>query len=267
MTKLTDNKSKVETTPIYMRMGKKLVGFDLVLRNIPGALNYVISILTKHQLNIISVELCELVEEYKNFFILVDFTDKDILPKAVLEEVRSNKRFVVECELSPVVGDMVVSRFFSTGETTTGIRMVSMPMPALKGLILGLRERLGDIAATFLYHVGRIIGVRVYGIHVKRMNIEDVEEALKVLFALFKGTGVAEVIHYGFKKGRGIVRMRRLLECEVQPKGEKPGSHFVRGLLAGFLESILNKPVKVLETKCIVIGDEYCEFKITYGEC
>ena len=61
-----------------------------------------------------------------------------------------------------------------------------------------------------------------------------------------------------------IIRHDKLWECEVQ-KGlvDKPASHLLRGVLAGFFKELLGKRVDVNETKCIALGDPYCQFEIS----
>ena len=47
------------------------------------------------------------------------------------------------------------------------------------------------------------------------------------------------------------------------PNGCEPICFFEAGLIAGCLESILSKKVKVTETKCYTMGHGCCEFEVT----
>ena len=60
-----------------------------------------------------------------------------------------------------------------------------------------------------------------------------------------------------------IIRHNKLWECEIQ-KGlvDKPASYLLRGILTGFFESLLRKKVLVNETRCVAVGDPYCQFEI-----
>nr|WP_317852618.1 V4R domain-containing protein [Methanothermococcus thermolithotrophicus] len=42
----------------------------------------------------------------------------------------------------------------------------------------------------------------------------------------------------------------------------QPVCFFEAGIIAGCLENILNKEVKVTETKCHASGEDYCEFEV-----
>jgi len=60
----------------------------------------------------------------------------------------------------------------------------------------------------------------------------------------------------------GLIRVHNSFECHLTPEGiVKPYSHFIRGIIAGYLKIILNAEIKVEEIKCIAKGDAYCLFE------
>ncbi len=84
-----------------------------------------------------------------------------------------------------------------------------------------------------------------------------------LLEAITRGAGWTELIGYEEADDKIIIRLERLWECEIQKSiVDKPASNFVRGLLAGFFKKLLGKEVVVKETKCIALGDPYCQFEI-----
>lgn len=51
-------------------------------------------------------------------------------------------------------------------------------------------------------------------------------------------------------------------ECQLAPKTQrKPCSHFIRGIIAGYLTAVLDIKMKVEETKCVAKGDPNCTFE------
>lgn len=43
---------------------------------------------------------------------------------------------------------------------------------------------------------------------------------------------------------------------------DKCGSHLVRGMMAGWFTAFFGRKLVAIETKCIVRGDLYCQFRI-----
>jgi len=80
------------------------------------------------------------------------------------------------------------------------------------------------------------------------------------LFAAL-GFGVIEVAKFHTK--RAIVRVHYSFECKLFRESNAPSSHFIRGLIAGWLVTAWKtdtKSIVCVERKCIAKSDEYCEF-------
>jgi predicted hydrocarbon binding protein len=240
---------------------KNLVGYDIILLNKPGALKFAASIPEKYGLNIVYFDACGISEEYGNFFLVVDFTDKDTSPQILLDEFRKNKEYIMDANMSPTLYDIIYPSRFCIKDIG-GMRAILFLLGNMMGIIQGIKTNLGKREGeSLLYHLGFGVGKEIYRIHAEPRGIQEVEDAVKLIVALCIGGGWGDVLDYEIKDKKIIVRVDKLWECEIQKEG--PASHYVRGILGGFFSQLLKKRVAAVETKCIAAGDPYCQFEIT----
>ena len=119
----------------------------------------------------------------------------------------------------------------------------------IRALKLSIIRYLGFNAASKLYfagvHFGEELGVK---------SIDDMKEFFEEL-----GIGILSVV----SEDPLIFRVEECIDCEGLPHIGEPICYFEAGIIAGCLESILGKKVKVVETKCYAKGDDCCEFETT----
>ena len=78
------------------------------------------------------------------------------------------------------------------------------------------------------------------------------DEAVKRMLSLFEHCKVGKV-----SMGETL---RMVQNCEsFMVKAGEPSCHFITGFLNGFFSIVKNQHVK--ETRCIVMGDPYCEWE------
>jgi predicted hydrocarbon binding protein len=58
-----------------------------------------------------------------------------------------------------------------------------------------------------------------------------------------------------------VVRMGNNIECEGQ-RTDKPNSQWIRGHLVGGASEALGVKMDCRETRCMAMGDPYCEFEL-----
>ncbi len=249
---------------VYLfKEGRNLIGFDVVLANRPGTLKFVSSLTEKHDLNIVYFEDCGISRETGRFFMAVDFTDKEFSPEDLIKELRENKDYVLNADISPSLSDIIFPSKFCVKDLG-GMRALLIGQGNMKGIILGIKGNLGEEGGNaFLYHLGYGVGEEVYKVYAEPREIKDYAKGILLLEALTRGAGWADIIGYEGADDKIIIKLERLWECEIQ-KGivDKPASNYMRGILAGFFKALLGKEVVVKETKCIAVGDPYCQFEI-----
>ena len=249
---------------VYLfKEGKNLIGFDVVLANIPGTLRLVTSLTEKHGLNIVYFEDCGISGETGRFFMAVDFTDKEFSPEDLLRELRENKDYVINAEISPSLNDIIFPSKFCAKDLG-GMRAILMALGNMRGIIQGIKKTLGnETGETVLYHLGYGVGEELYNVYAEPRGIKDFTKGILLLEALIRGAGWADIIGYEKTDDKIIIKFDRLWECEIQKsKVDKPASSYVKGMLVSFFNSLLKKEVVVKETKCIAIEDPYCQFEI-----
>ncbi len=126
-----------------------------------------------------------------------------------------------------------------------------------------LREKIGTGYDMILYLAGYEIGRLAYEAH-KKIAGRNPEKLIKTAQTLFQhaGSGIMKVEYYDLDKCEATVKIYDGFECELFKGSNKPESHLVRGMMAGWFGSFFNKEVIAIETKCIARGDPYCQFKI-----
>ena len=246
---------------------RNLVGFELILSNVPGALGKVSSLIASYGLNIEYLETCFFSEGEYGLFIIVDFTKSSIDPQELLNKLRGIQEYVLNVSLAPTIRDIIYPPRFCVKDLG-GMRAILLSVANMEGIIKGLRERLGDnISNIFLFQLGYSIGRRIYDIYAKPRNIKDINDGMKLLSALSRGSGWGEVIDYTIEDNKLVLRTERLWECEIQKRRvKKPASHYIRGIITGFFKEVTGVGLEVRERRCIAIGDPYCEFEILFKQ-
>ncbi|MFI5404308.1 MAG: V4R domain-containing protein [Candidatus Gagatemarchaeaceae archaeon] len=76
------------------------------------------------------------------------------------------------------------------------------------------------------------------------------------------GWGRVELVNYSAQPLRVTARMYDCFECVGGTSSETPKADFVRGHVVGSLQTMTGRPIECEETKCVSIGDAYCQFEI-----
>ncbi len=247
---------------LIFRRGRDLYGFEVDLNNVPGALAAVTSVAHGHNLNIYYIEILSYTEDIYSLFFVLDFTGTEMDPQHIKEEIAKKKTYVRSVTISPMYKDVIFPSKFSPLYVGPS-RAVILGEATLHGLIEQIRNNLGEEAGqAFLYQLGIGIGQWVYRKY-SELTMGSVEDSIKLLAAFCRGVRWGDVIDYSIDDDKIIVRIKDLWECDIQ-KGmvNKPASHLVRGIIAGYAFKILGREVIVNETRCMAIGDPYCQFEV-----
>jgi len=131
------------------------------------------------------------------------------------------------------------------------------------GIFKGLRDNFGQGGALFLYHMGRTVGENVFLNHQKIAKSHSYKKIAKVAetMAFIMGWGRVS-IYINKKKKKARVIIFDNFECELFRGSYKPQSYFMKGVISGWFSKLFESEVIVNETKCIAMGDDYCEFKV-----
>jgi len=150
-------------------------------------------------------------------------------------------------------------------------RMVLMTCEAFVKMMETLNA-FGSAALTILYMMGQekghydvlkeIEALRQQGISfTKRQVLENLLHQVRVT-----GWGAPRIQKYDEKQGalNIVVENNPLIGVlGTGGKSDRPVCHYFRGYWVGVVREVLERKVSCAETKCMGMGDVYCEFKIT----
>lgn len=144
-------------------------------------------------------------------------------------------------------------------------RVIVFRKSGYAALIKKMREDYGEGFKAVQYHIGFNYGYDAFK-NIKEKYGSDIDELLKIgaEYSRIVGFGIIEVVSYS--NNRAALRVYNNFECELFIGSNKPQSHFMRGILAGWFAGLWDldiKKIDVKETNCISMGDPYCEFIIT----
>jgi len=199
----------------------------------------------------------------------LDMTDSTITAEELAKEVRALDVVEEVREVKPEIEGFICD-MLSFPLVIGKDRVIILREQGIKGIICGLRKRLGSAAEAIQYFLGFEAGLEYGKSHIKlgkALGIKKASEIFsKISAPLFTpiGFGLMEVVKITDEPPYALIRVYRCFECECcDEKTERPYSHLVRGMSAGLFTSLFKTEMFARETKCIAKGDPYCEFKIT----
>ncbi|XRP96177.1 V4R domain-containing protein [Methanocaldococcus sp. 16A] len=113
---------------------------------------------------------------------------------------------------------------------------------------MNLERYLGRGAHGVIYDCGRELG--------KSLNPSSIEDVVK--FCEEYKIGKVEIVN----KNPLQIRVCECISCSGLPEVGETLCWFEGGFIAGCLEKILNKKVRVNETHCAGLGNNFCQFEI-----
>jgi predicted hydrocarbon binding protein len=248
--------------PIGFFSNRKIVEFSFKLKNLPGVIAKISNIISKHKINILSgfhIAYPNIEEAMWSFF--ADFTNSDIEPKDLIEEIRiMNTTLDIkfnEAKFNNLIIDDLHFPLLVLNE-----RSITLRIDSFANITERLYKVFGSGAATILYEMGMELGENAVKKTSKKYNIKGVE-VLKAIFTerIAKGWGIPELEKFDEEKSLAIIKVYELFEC-IPFKGmyKESRSYFFKGYLAGILKTLFNNEVHIIEERCVAKGDPYCLF-------
>jgi len=180
--------------------------------------------------------------------VFVDLTETRIPLSQVMDELRRVEG-VVKVEGMEVP--------FTHGEA----KLISFPIQDIHNLFTNIKLEWGSGGMALLYHMGFDMGASLME-RLKDLYIDN-EAALRhaLLYIEALGHGLFELAEY--REGAScVVVADELFECVAAGRGVE-GSHFFRGVLAGFLSKLWRleiAEIEVNEVECVARGGQHCVF-------
>jgi len=120
----------------------------------------------------------------------------------------------------------------------------------------------GPVATTVIYgatkDAGRSIALSAYDEKFSKKQL-----VLRLLDQLLgRGYGTPDLIFWNEEKFSFRIRVKKCFSATNRKDSKKPVCYWMSGILAGAFESIFNRGMRCVETKCESMGNPYCEFEI-----
>jgi len=251
----------------YHAAGRHVFEGSVWLRDVPGALASVATELARCGVNLVatsasSIPNTDLAEwaffaEAKEGWAGIKKTQAALegspsVVKSLLKE--GNKGFVVDNLHYPLR--------LSSGEPA-----LIISRKTFRDMFDHLLTDFGSGGRVIIYNLGLASGMESYKHFSQVLGRESVGSRIPDLVSLYTANGWGRAERAGDLIGgssvrpfRGALRLYDSFEC-TGAKTNAPNSDFIRGHIEGMILSLTGKRVKCSETKCISMGDEYCQFE------
>ena len=244
---------------------RKLAHFLLELHNVPGALESSASLTSKSGVNIFSgFHHAPSTSDRAIWSFFADFTNARLTPDQLVSEFRSLP-VVADAHFQLPSGGLLVDSFHFPLEWG-GQRAVMIRAEVLGSIFARVNEIFGEGAAAgvLLFEMGEAAGRSAYN-RIKTVIGEDaIRKEINQLVSLYRsvGWGILALRQLDYEKQIAEVQVEDSFECShYKGTSSVPKSHFIRGVMAAWLSELFGKRVKVAETSCIAMGNEFCLFK------
>ncbi len=249
--------------------GRKLYGFRLEGGSSrPGIIATITSIIAEKGLDITYYSTTGTVRlrERGGDIIFIDFTASNVRPEDLAREFMALD-FVDRVEIiRPKFKGFIIDDV-SFPIMLGGRRAIIFSEPALRGFLIDFRKKLGTGGEAMLYHIGREVGMeraRNINQNAERIGVKDLRDKLEMGMLLLQclGYAIPEIVEFSEEPPYLKIRLQNSIECELGRGAGKPFSHYVRGMITGYASELLQRDLLAEETRCIAMGDPYCEFEV-----
>jgi len=149
-----------------------------------------------------------------------------------------------------------------------GISFMIYPIIPMKRYWEYVRRIMGaEGEAVMAYEAGKEAAKELIELIRKEFKLEG-EELLKAMIELFSELkmGKVSIIHpiRELEEGEVVIRVEDsyIARC-LYERSDRPVCNLIRGEIAGLMEEVMGLKMDAEETKCLAMGDEYCEFVVS----
>lgn len=262
---MVEEREPIDIGRIVGTHDREIIGFEVTVNDIPGALAEVSRIFAEYNINLVHLLVSRKIDKpYVDIIIFADFTGNEKLVDEVTERLMKSEVYVTEVKTFTKQLPNLIAETRRYPLTVLGKMVVAFREPILKGMLKAFVERIGrDETHIFLWHLGLSVGRETYFSY-KELGAKDIEGLMKYTSIFTAAMGWAIVKDVIMKKGGLTLQFLKNWECSISDEIRGPRNHLMRGILAGMLSEHLGKKVEVRETKCIGMGDPFCELEASW---
>ena len=245
--------------PFYYSPQRKLFHVVVKIRDVPGALAGVLTLLTT-ELNLLGSTSYSIEENSAMFSCFAEALRKSETSDEI-EGLLAASPWVLESKVAESKDGLLVDSFHTGVQVGNGEPYIMFPSAGMADIFEKLVKTFGSGGETILYELGRNFGYDRFELYKPLLGPEPrtrVDEAAHIFEAL--GYGAANIT----QNPDGSIRLvvKDCFECTT-PSEIGRSCAFRRGLAAGSFAALLQHETQCKETKCRSKGAEFCEFIIT----
>ena len=252
-----------ETIGYHYNPGKKVFLVSIDMKNDPSALASITSILSNSGITALSGFTSMNAETHAGVWGFFAESEKDVRASRVKQLIDSSP-YVIGSSVIEGAEGLVVDMIHFPLKLNSGETMILAREEVLSDMFKRLGEIFGTGGETIVFEEGEATGesdarrlIEVFGRDLAQQSIPELSNLYLTL-----GWGRPELVRFNAIPFSATIRLYDSFECSGQ-KSTKPHSYFVRGHMTGLINTIFQKRVNCIETKCSALGGAFCEFSIT----
>lgn len=228
----------------------------------PGILEKIAEIFASKNVSILQLKTSVFIDKPSRIIIFADMSGKG----DIVDEIKDKIMKTIHVENIDTAGplyDGIAIDMWSFPVIVGEKRGIIMREHFYRGYFTMGWERLGETFGTLLFMMGVYAGRESYKEHA-RVVPKVIQPSYSAEIFRLLGYGVLEWTLLTNKRARAIIYDG--FECSLfrESGRNKPMGFLTRGMLVGWLSGFWGvdySRIESMETKCIAIGDEYCEFE------
>jgi predicted hydrocarbon binding protein len=197
--------------------------------------------------------------------VFVDCPNYSVTAEAVWPRLKAHSK-LKEVRLSGGEELVVEELFFPLRLSGLGSRVMIITQDSFQRMLTAMSQILGTGEGVIAYEEGEALG-SIYAGELRALIKGDIRRFLGRLAKLYGATGVGrcEFVEMNFDLMHFVVQISDSIECQGK-RTSRPNSQWIRGHLTGGAKVTLDAPMKCEETRCVAMGDPYCEFHLSKVE-
>lgn len=238
------------------------------LRDVPGALAGVADQLARSKVNLVATSASSIPNTDLAEWAFFAEAKEGWMGLKKTQEVLEGSPNVVKCVLKEGSNGFVVDNLHYPLRLSSGEPSMIVSRKTFRDMFDRLLSDFGSGGRVIIYKLGLASGMESYKHFGRVLGREGLGQRVPELVTLYTANGWGRVEPAGNSPGefslrpfRGMLRMYDSFEC-TGIRTKAPNSDFIRGHIEGVIMALTGKEVKCEETKCVSMGDEYCQFEV-----